>query len=71
MLDAVPEAQLEVIIARTTVAPKYRKAFLGAAAAVMLVALSAAPGCEKTEMTKGISPKRPEESRPKESEDTR
>ncbi len=41
MLNAVPAAQLETIIAHTTVSPKLRPAFLGYAAAVMLAALGA------------------------------
>jgi hypothetical protein len=39
MLDAVPRAQLEAIIERTSVHPSLRPVFLGRAAAVMLVAL--------------------------------
>ena len=39
MLAAAPAAQLESVIAQTTVAPSLRPAFLGRAAAVMLVAL--------------------------------
>jgi hypothetical protein len=46
MLKAAPANQLEAIIARTTVAPSVRSAFLGRAAAVMLVALGAGTvGC--------------------------
>ncbi len=48
MLDGAPEAQLESIIANTTVSPKLRPAFLGWAAAVMLAALGigiAGAGC--------------------------
>ncbi len=41
MLNAVAPAQLEAIIARTTVSPMSRAAFLGKAAAVMLAALGA------------------------------
>jgi len=41
MLAAAPQAQLEAIIAQTTVSPSLRPAFLGRAAAVMLVALGA------------------------------
>ncbi|MBM4035019.1 MAG: hypothetical protein FJ291_25025 [Planctomycetes bacterium] len=47
MLNAVPAAQLEAIIASTTVAPVSRAAFLGRAAAVMLAALGAGVGCEE------------------------
>jgi len=39
MLDAVPEDQLEAIIARTTVPNEHRRAFLGTAAAAMLAAV--------------------------------
>ena len=39
MLAAVPEPQLEAIIAQTTVPQKHRRAFLGKAASVMLAAL--------------------------------
>jgi hypothetical protein len=41
MLVATPRAQLETIIAQTNVSPSLRAAFLGRAAAVMLVALGA------------------------------
>ncbi len=63
MLDAVPAAQLEAIISKTTVRPRQRKAFLGKVAALMIVALGASTfesGCERTEKTKGIGPDRPE-----------
>ena len=41
MLDAVPAAQLEAIIANTQVSPMTRAAFLGRAASVMVAALGA------------------------------
>jgi len=41
MLNTVPRDQLEAIIARTSVHPKQRAAFLGKAAAVMIAALGA------------------------------
>lgn len=45
MLTAVPQAQLEAIIDRTTVPQEHRRAFLGKAAAAMLAALGyAMPG---------------------------
>ena len=69
MLNAVPRAQLEVIIARATVEPKNKRAFLGAAAAVMLVALGAMQGCRQDSQTFGIEPDRPKRSRPKDKED--
>jgi hypothetical protein len=59
MLDAVPAAQLEAIIASTTVAPVSRAAFLGKAAAVMLAALGAASGCDEKRLPEGILPDRP------------
>jgi len=59
MLDAVPAAQLEVIIARTTVPPSRRQAFLGTAAAIMLAALGAA-GCDELVPVTGIAPDRPQ-----------
>lgn len=42
MLDIIPAEQLDAIIARTKVEPAKKPAFLGKAAAVMLVALGAA-----------------------------
>ncbi|UCE27640.1 MAG: AgmX/PglI C-terminal domain-containing protein [Candidatus Coatesbacteria bacterium] len=65
MLDGVQEAQLETIIANTTVNPKLRPAFMGRAAAVMLAALGVGlAGCgddggTDTEV-KGIRPDEPE-----------
>ncbi len=46
MLAAVPQAQLEAIIERTTVPQEHRRAFLGKAAAAMLVALGYAMPAE-------------------------
>ena len=73
MINAVPEAQLEAIIARTTVHPKQRAAFLGRVAAVMIVALGASTvgyGCRDNEepSTKGIRPDRPERVEPTQGE---
>lgn len=60
MLKAAPRAQLEAIIAQTSVHPSVLPAFLGRAAAVMLVALGAGTlGCDKVEVTDGIAPDRP------------
>ena len=63
MLRAAPRAQLEAIIAQTSVHPSVLPAFLGRAAAVMLVALGAGTlGCEGQEEAikgKGIQPDRP------------
>lgn len=59
MLNAVPAAQLEAIIARARVEPQQRSAFLGYAAAVMLAALTAtvATGCrERSDQSLGIRP---------------
>ncbi len=54
MLRAAPRAQLETIIARTKVTPSQRSAFLGRAAAVMLVALGAgAVGCQTSDEPTG------------------
>jgi len=44
MLAAVPAAQLEAIIGRTTVAQEHRRTFLGQAAAAMLAALGVTAG---------------------------
>jgi len=44
MLEAVPAAQLEAIIAQTTVPQEHRRAFLGNAAAAMLAALAGTTG---------------------------
>jgi hypothetical protein len=46
MLGAVPEAQLEAIVANTKVRPSLRPAFLGYAAGAMLAALGAAAYAE-------------------------
>ena len=46
LIDSVPESQLDAVIARTTVSPKIRPAFLGCAAGVMLAALSATTACD-------------------------
>jgi hypothetical protein len=62
MLKAATAAQLEAIIARTTVAPSILPAFLGRAAAVMLVALGAgAVGCSNDNgpPVTGIAPDKP------------
>jgi hypothetical protein len=63
MMAAAPAAQLESVIAQTTVAPSLRPAFLGRAAAVMLVALGAGTiaGCNDSDVvqTRGIDHIRP------------
>jgi hypothetical protein len=58
MLQGIPQEQLEAIIARTTVEPEQRRAFLGRAAAVMLGALVGTRGCEdeRHPTTLGIQP---------------
>ena len=60
LLTAAPAAQLEAIIARTSVPQEHRRAFLGQAAGVMLAALGmvTATGCEEAP-TKGNRPDRP------------
>ena len=60
MLEAAPVAQLEGIIAGTIVAPMNRAAFLGKAAAAMLLALGAVAGCGVPPTTKGIRPDPPD-----------
>jgi hypothetical protein len=68
MLKAAPADQLEAIIARTTVAPSVRAAFLGRAAAVMLVALGAGAiaGCDWVTDIQGERPDRPPATQPAE-----
>jgi hypothetical protein len=60
ILNGVPQAQLEAIIANTTISPKIRPAFMGRAAAVMLAALGvgiAGAGCSVNDNgTAGIRP---------------
>ena len=60
MLDGVPAAQLELVIASTKVKPSLRAIFMGKAAVVMLAAIGAI-GCSDDDQmqTKGISPDRP------------
>ena len=68
MLNAVPAAQLEAIISKTTVSPKHRNVFLGRAAALMIVALGASaitPACgQESPVVDGIRPERPEVATP-------
>jgi hypothetical protein len=64
MLESIPSAQLEAIIAHTTVSPKRRAAFLGRAAAVMLAALGASTGCGTSPAIDGVRPDRPQEVKP-------
>jgi hypothetical protein len=59
ILDLVPAGQLEAIIAATRVEPAKKSAFLGKAAAVMLVALGAATGATKAQVDDGIRPATP------------
>ena len=58
LLDSIPAAQLEAVIASTRVSPDNRRAFLGKAAAVMLAALGAV-ACDRKPVPKGIKPDRP------------
>ncbi len=58
MLDFVPRAQLEAVIAGTRVDARVRPAFLGKVAAVMLVALGVSTtGCERAVPSRGVRPK--------------
>jgi hypothetical protein len=60
MLDAVPAAQLAAIIAGTRVEPWALPAFLGKAAAAMLLALGVVvAGCDRDAPTKGDRPDEP------------
>jgi hypothetical protein len=62
MLAAVPAAQLEAIVARTSVPQEHRRTFLGHAAAAMLAAIGfATVGCgtEGPPVTDGIRPDQP------------
>jgi len=61
LIEAVPESQLDAVIARTTVSPKIRPAFLGYAAGVMLAALSATTACDGPVATFGSQPDPPPE----------
>ena len=74
MLTAISAAQLDAIIARTTVDPMSRAAFLGKAAAVMIAALAGGAGCggcipvtgiapDHPPTTKGVRPDRPVEEK--------
>jgi hypothetical protein len=63
MLNAVPEAQLESIVANTKVSPILRPAFVGYAAGVMLAALATTTACgdagtspDDPGATRGIQP---------------
>jgi hypothetical protein len=61
MLNSVPGAQLEAIIASTVVSPMSRGAFLGRAAAAMLAALLASPGEQAAYgATRGVQPDKPD-----------
>jgi hypothetical protein len=56
LLNFIPAAQLDAVIARTKVEPGKMPAFLGKAAAVMLVALGASTAPAQIAPTKGASP---------------
>ncbi|MFB3893115.1 MAG: hypothetical protein ACE15C_13950 [Phycisphaerae bacterium] len=65
MLDIVPPAQLEAIITQTRVEPSKKPAFLGKAAAVMLVALGAsAVNAQRVELRNGVRDERPATTAP-------
>ncbi len=69
MLDSVPAAQLEAIIAATKVRPTTVPALLGKSAAAMLLALATlAVGCGGDGVTTGERPDRPEATQPAEKE---
>ena len=59
LLNFIPAAQLEAVIARTKVEPSKVPAFLGRAAAVMLVALGASSAPAQIAPTKGVTPAGP------------
>ena len=64
MLDGVPTAQLEAIVAGTKVDEKARPAFLGKAAAVMIAALGVGTvGCEPSDPGKGCRADKPKGAR--------
>ena len=57
MLAAVPPAQLETIIDRTTVPAEHRRAFLGKVAAAMLATMGlATAGCGRNDFCRGSQP---------------
>jgi len=61
MLNAVPEAQLDAIVANTKVNPGLRPAFLGYAGGVMLAALSAATAaCDNNPTAPAVEGIRPD-----------
>lgn len=68
MLTLAPAEQLEAIITRTKVEPSQRPAFMGKAAAVMLVALGAAAmltdGCYSTGSSPDVPPPVPQATQP-------
>jgi hypothetical protein len=59
MLQAVPAAQLQAIIERSTVPQQHRRIFLGTAASAMLAVLVGASGCGPPPTT-GIAPDVPD-----------
>ena len=64
LLDVVPAEQLRAVIDRTRVAPDILPAFLGKAAAVMLVALGASSVTAQVRPAKGVRPARPPATAP-------
>lgn len=64
MLDALPAAYLERVVARTNVPPRYRAVFMGYAAAAMLAVLGASKtAAEPAARVAGIEPDEPPPSR--------
>jgi hypothetical protein len=71
MLNAVPAAQLERIIANTRVKPEHRGVFLGKVAAMMLMAIgmqTLSCDCDNVGSTRGVQPDRPPEQKTESSE---
>ncbi len=65
MLEAIPRAQLESIVAQTVVPLEQRRVFLGRLAAPMLAVLGAAmTGCQPKPTTLGIRPAAPPTNQP-------
>jgi acyl carrier protein len=63
MLAGVPAAQLEAVIAQTSVPQEHRRAFLGQAAAAMLAALGVAIARPvQAEVVFGLTPQNPDDS---------
>lgn len=68
LLNLIPAAQLEAVIAQAKVEPSKVPAFLGKAAAVMLVALGASVASAQVAVAKGVRPKPPVATKPADSQ---